>query len=369
MVLACGRLGMTAFETSFSESNPTTVADPPLEGAEPTDLGIIPGLIWAFRIAEDGTAEALSVDQPIPLAHQGWLWLHLNLANVPATNWLAVSDLPAPAVSLMLSHDDHQQLHAAGGFVYGILADLVRDIDSTSDQVDFLRFVMTERMLVTGRRRSLSAVETVKSSLLAGESRLTHCGSLLDLIIEHVADGVETMADDMTEKLDEIEEQLAVKSIGAARRNLAAVRRTSVRLHRHLSGLQAVLKRLERQGAGSAAVGSAATKVQLRTSWLAQRLEALDHGILEVRERGHRLQEEVSATIAEETNEHLHFLSILTTLLLPATFVAGVFGMNNKDLPFIDQEGGFWWSMGLIIASSLGVYLLLRLTGLFKSRE
>jgi zinc transporter len=352
---------MTPDTSQPVESTPSTGTEP-LPPA--TDLGVIPGLIWAFRIVDDGSAAPLPIDQPIPQPHQGWLWLHFDLASVPATNWLAAADLPAQAVALMLSHDSHQQLHAAGAVLYGILVDLVRDIHGTSDDVDFLRFIMTEQMLVTGRRRSLSAVETAKDTLLAGDSRPKHCASLLEMIIEHVADGVETVADDLAAKLDEIEEQLAVKSIGPARRNLANVRRTSVRLHRHLSGLQAVLNRLERQDAATVNI-----KLQFRVNRLAQRLDALDRVILEIRERGYRLQDEVSATIAEETNQHLHLLSILTTLLLPATFVAGIFGMNTKWLPFIDEDGGFWWVMALVFGSSILAYLVLRVIGVFKPRE
>ncbi|MFO1162570.1 MAG: CorA family divalent cation transporter [Reyranellaceae bacterium] len=348
-------------DTPQPVASPTPGAAPP---APASDLGVVPGLIWAFRIVDDGSAAPLPTDQPIPRPHQGWLWLHFDLASVPATSWLAAADLPPQAVALMLSFDSHQQLHAAGTVLYGILVDLVRDLHGAGDDVDFLRFIMTEQMLVTGRRRSLAAVETTKDTLLAGDSRPRHCASLLELIIEHVADGVETVADDLAGKLDEIEEQLAVKSIGPARRNLANVRRTSVRLHRHLSGLQAVLNRLERQDAATVNI-----KLQFRVNRLAQRLEALDRVILEIRERGYRLQDEVSATIAEETNRHLHLLSILTTLLLPATFVAGIFGMNTKWLPFINEDGGFWWVMGMVGGSSIVTYLVLRVIGVFKPRE
>jgi zinc transporter len=41
-------------------------------------FGVVPGIIWAFRIHEDGTAEALPVDKPIENRHDGWLWLHLK---------------------------------------------------------------------------------------------------------------------------------------------------------------------------------------------------------------------------------------------------------------------------------------------------
>jgi zinc transporter len=100
---------------------------------EPKEFDVIPGLVWAFRIHADGSAEALAVDQPIEQRHDGWLWLHLNLADQRAAAALHAFALPPPALALLLSHDTHQQLHAADGCTYGVLADLVQRIDEGGD--------------------------------------------------------------------------------------------------------------------------------------------------------------------------------------------------------------------------------------------
>jgi zinc transporter len=328
------------------------------------ELGVIPGLILAFRLADDGTASPLAVDQPIHVAPGGWLWLHLDLANVPATRWLEASGLPEPAVAAMLSRDKHQQLHAAGSYVYGVMADLVRDVHRASDEVDYLRFVMTERLLLTGRRHSLSSIEATRAAIECGAARPGHCAALFELIVEHVADGVDGIADELANKLDEVEDQVAADSITAARRNLTVVRRTSVRLHRHLSGLRTVLNRLERQGQHTLE-----PRLQVQASRLAQRLDELDHVILEIRERGYRLQDEISASITEETNHHLRILSILTAVLLPPTLVAGVFGMNIRGLPLTSGDTGFLWVMGLMLGSGLAAYWVIRAIGVLKPHE
>src|SRR5262249_52414093 len=143
--------------------------------------------------------------------------------------WLEEAGLPPPAMAMMLSHDQHQQLHVAGSYVYGALADLLQEIHGISDEVGYLRFIMTDRFLVTGRHHSLCAVEATKATIEAGSIRLPHCASLLELIIEHLADTIDSIADELETKLDEIEDQLAGRTIGAARRNLAGVRRSSVR--------------------------------------------------------------------------------------------------------------------------------------------
>src|SRR5262245_45741987 len=41
------------------------------------------GLVFAYRFREDGSSEQLDVEKP-PAADGGWLWLHLNLADIRA---------------------------------------------------------------------------------------------------------------------------------------------------------------------------------------------------------------------------------------------------------------------------------------------
>ena len=74
--------------------------------------------------------------------------------------------------------------------------------------------------------------------------------------------------------------------------------------------------------------------MQLRAGRLAQRLDGLDHTIVEMRERSRLLQEELHLKIEEQGNNNIRALSILTALLMPPTLVTGVFGMNIKGLPF-----------------------------------
>ena len=350
-----------SFQAAPDPSSPA--GEPP--AAKPRPFGVIPGLIWGFRMLDDGTAVALPVDQPVdqPVGHdhRGWLWLHLDLADARAARWLAKVDLPEAAVASMLSRDEHQQLHTAGSVVYGVLADLLRDINNVGDDLATLHFVMTDRLMLTGRRHSLAAVQATRDAIEAGAARLPHCAALFELIVEHLADGIDDVDDDLADKLDEIEDHLARRSIGPARRSLSDVRRTSVRLHRHLWGLRAVLSRVERRG-----MEDLDPRLQLRAGRLVQRLDELDHCIVETRERGRRLQEEVSTTIAEDTNRHLHVLSVLTALLLPPALVAGVFGMNTKNLPLTDEDGGSAWALILVFGSSLAAYLVLRLTGVLK---
>jgi len=267
--------------------------------------------------------------------------------------------LPAPARTLLLSADNYSQLHATDSCVFGVFADLVRGLGGAGNEIGFLRFAMTEGLLISGRRHPLNAIESVRQAIESGR-RLPHVAGLLEMIVEHVALGIERTADGLSDELDEVEEALALNQLTDHRARLGRVRRTSVRIHRQLLGMRTLFHRFEREGI------ELKTPLQLAASKLAQRLDGLDHDIVEMRDRAYLLQEEISAKLAEETNRQLNLLTIVTTLLLPPTLVTGVFGMNTKGLPLTDVESGFLWAMALIIASSGAVYLLIKRMGILR---
>jgi zinc transporter len=348
-------------ETQLAAVRPDPAVTVDLSSADVKGLGVVPGLVWAFRIHDDGSARSLPIDEPIGGRRDGWLWLHLNLADARATEWLRTADLPAPALAMMLSRDRHQQLHATESCIYGIFADFVKQIEGSSDDVAHLRFVMTERLLISSRHHALCSVEAAREVIEQGRHRLPHVASLLELIVEHLGDGMDRLADKLAAELDEIENRITAGSCQAERPNLSRVRHTSAGLHRQLAGLRTLFHRLERDG-----TDELKPPLRLAASKLAQRLDGLDHDIVEMRHRAHLLQEEIAAATAEATNRNLHALAILTALFLPPTLVTGIFGMNTKGLPFSDIEQAFLWAAAIMIASAAAVYLLMRRLGVFR---
>ncbi|MFN7507874.1 MAG: CorA family divalent cation transporter, partial [Limnobacter sp.] len=59
-----------------------------------------------------------------------------------------------------------------------------------------------------------------------------------------------------------------------------------------------------------------------------------------------------SAT-AHKTNEIVTILTMLTALFMPLTLISGIFGMNFKETPLLENPNGFWISLGLMGLSSV----------------
>ena len=331
-----------------------------LAAKAPAGPAKILGLVWAFRIHPDGEPESLPIDSAIDIFHGGLLWLHFNLTDARALQWLAQVELHAPeqARGLLLSKETYQQLHTSDDSIYGVISDLLRDIDEVTDETGYLRFVMTERMLVSGRHHALCAVDATRRSLEGGR-RIDSVAALLETIVDNVADTMDNVADRIALALDEIEEQVLSGNSRDMLQRLGRLRRTCVRLHRQLSGLRVVFHRLEQKG-----VEDLKPVLQLRAGKLAQRLDGQDQQIVEMRERSRLLQDELHLQIEQQGNESLRVLSVLTALLLPPTLVTGLFGMNVKGLPFTTDDTGFLWAALMIVSSSVSAYLVMKRLGL-----
>ena len=167
---------------------------------------------------------------------------------------------------------------------------------------------------------------------------------------------MDRVADKIGAEIDGIEERILAGEIKSEMRSaLGRSRRTSVRLHRQLAGLRTLFHRLEQKNSDHLSPA-----LRLQAGKLAQRLDGLDHDIVELRERSRLLEEEIRFKMEEESNRHLHTLSIVTTLLLPPTLVTGIFGMNTKGLPLTDVETGFLWAAALMIGAAGLAYLIMR---------
>ncbi len=311
-----------------------------------------------YRIAADGSAVALAADF-VPDAgddgEAGWHWLHFNLADARAVAWLAaMPSLSGAAQAFLCARHEHQQLQAAPGYVLGAIADLERGIEQSLDRVGFLHFALGERLVVSGRRLPLQSVSRLRAAIDDGR-RIAGPAALVDALVEGIADGVEELVADLVAEIDRIEDMVLGEDTADERRALGTLRRTGVRVHRRLASLLGLLQRFERSGQDGGR-----QSLRLSLSALVQRLHALDHEVVAVQDRARLLQEEIAAKLAEESNRHLHTLSIITALFLPPTLIFGLFGMNTHDLPLAETPLGTFWAVAIGLAAAIAVYWWLR---------
>jgi magnesium transporter len=68
-------------------------------------------------------------------------------------------------------------------------------------------------------------------------------------------------------------------------------------------------------------------------------------------------------------NEIMKTLTLIATVMLPITFIAGVYGMNFKHMPELDWDYGYYYALGLMAVVTIGCFAWFWRKGWIGSRE
>jgi magnesium transporter len=60
-------------------------------------------------------------------------------------------------------------------------------------------------------------------------------------------------------------------------------------------------------------------------------------------------------------NEVMKTLTLISTVMLPLTFIAGVYGMNFDHMPELKWEYGYPFALGLMLFVALGAVIWFRM--------
>lgn len=61
------------------------------------------------------------------------------------------------------------------------------------------------------------------------------------------------------------------------------------------------------------------------------------------------------SAIANQTNENMRILAIITAIFAPLTLLTGIYGMNFEYIPGLKSPDGFWLMLGIMLMTTLGL--------------
>ncbi len=64
------------------------------------------------------------------------------------------------------------------------------------------------------------------------------------------------------------------------------------------------------------------------------------------------------STSSHQINEKMKVLTMLSAVFIPLTFIVGVYGMNFKYMPELDNPSGYYITWGLMLGLAVGLLAL-----------
>ncbi|HKR89945.1 MAG TPA: CorA family divalent cation transporter [Phenylobacterium sp.] len=312
------------------------------------------GVICSFRFSGGRGAAVRDPDlKPVRPTEDDWAWTHLRLGDVRSVAMIRhMPDLPSEALELFLSGEDRVQIVEDGGWVYGVLPDLERDLSGNPQDAGRLVFAFDAGRLITARLHPLLAIDDLRRAVQRGEPFPTP-GAAIVACLGFYVDQAELLLENIGRRLAAVEDFVLAEPPNPRDTELGALRRDIARRRRELQGLRSALAR--------AHIGRQGRRVASLSDDLADLIASVedvdrDAGVLQ--ERGRLLHEEIDTQINNATNRSMRALTIISTLLIPPTLVTGAFGMNVPGIPFEHSPSGFLIA-GALCAAVVGAALLI----------
>lgn len=319
--------------------------------------GVGPELIWGMDFGARALAPVSDCDSPLVGAFR---WLHLNLAGHGTRQWLEnAPDLPPEIRDMFLSPETHQRAVVEGDSVGCVLHDFERDFDlHDTEQTGALRIAITPRLVVTARHHPLRCADIARSKLERG-TVLASPDQAFDLLIGALAENLSAISRGLNAQVMHLEEAFLDGREPPTPRDLVHIRRRLAQIHRVLSGVRGVLQRLETDEELPDAL------VQPVEKWV-QRIQAMALDATGALNQLRQLREEIDMQGAQRTNQNLYILSIVTALMLPATLVTGIFGMNTGGMPLASAGHGTLVASAAAMSAAGVTYFVLRWMGFMR---
>ena len=213
---------------------------------------------------------------------------------------------------------------------------------TSSEQISM---VLGHNFLLTFQERSTGAFEPVRERLRANHAytRAQGVDYLAYALLDSVVDSYFKVLEDVSNDSEDLEDRLLAKPSNTELHNIHQLKHVSIELRRAVWPLREVINSLTRN-----------EKAFFQPSTVPYLRDVYDHTVsfiesLEsIRDSLSGMMDIYMASVSQRVNLELRALTVVAMLFMPATLIAGIFGMNFDTMPWLKAANGFWWALGLM---------------------
>ncbi len=213
-----------------------------------------------------------------------------------------------------------------------------------------ISFIISGNLIISFQEKTGDVFDFVRKRLASSSGQIRKRNAdylgyaLLDAIIDHYFVTLEYFG----EQIESIEESLLEKPDEHLLAEIHNIRRKALHIRRAIYPLREVVSRFEKLDS---------TFIEDETKLFVRDL--YDHTIqvietVEVfRESASSLLDLYMNSVSNRMNNVMKVLTIVSTIFIPLTFIAGVYGMNFQHMPELGFKNGYWYTLGFMVLVSI----------------
>jgi magnesium transporter len=222
-----------------------------------------------------------------------------------------------------------------------------------SEQVSF---ILGKSFLITFQEIPGDVFDPVRHRVEQGHGRSRNSGAdyLLYSLLDAIVDNYFVLLQSIADRIETVEQSIVWQPERGDLDKIHKLRRELVYMRRNVWPLRDVVASLDRSDSPLIA---RETSVYLRDlhDHVVQVIDAIEN----FRDVLMSLQDLYMSGISNRTNEIIRVLTIISTIFVPLTFLAGVYGMNFHYFPELSWKWGYlgFWVVSVVIAIGLIIFL------------
>ncbi|MFX1513406.1 MAG: magnesium/cobalt transporter CorA [Promethearchaeota archaeon] len=240
-------------------------------------------------------------------------------------------------------------------YLFVVLKMLFLDEENMAILPDQVSIILGKDFVLTFQEKKGDVFDPVRKRMRNEKSRIRRKGSdfltysLIDIIVDHYY----VLLESLGEKLEEIEAELITNPSPTTLHTIYQLKRELITLRRSIWPLREVINSLSRTASPLITQG---TQLYIR--------DVYDHTIQVIdttetyRDVTSGMLDLYLSSVSNRMNEIMKVLTIIATIFIPLTFLAGVYGMNFEYMPELEWQFGYYgiWILMIGIAIILFIY-------------
>ena len=231
-------------------------------------------------------------------------------------------------------------------YIFVVVKMIYYDDKDNEIRTEQLSVILGSNFVISFQEKEGDVFDPVRERIRNGKGRIRKMKpdylayALVDTIVDHYFVVLEKLG----ENIEDMEEELVTNPTPETLQTIHTLKRELIFLRKSVWPLREVINVLER---GESSLINESTGIYLR--------DVYDHTI-QVIDTIETFRDMVSgmldiylSSISNKMNEVMKVLTIIATIFIPLTFVAGIYGMNFKYIPELEWHWGYFAVLSLMV--------------------
>jgi magnesium transporter len=256
----------------------------------------------------------------------------------------------------ILNTDQRPKIEDLTDYIYIVLRNFHNQESDTlfSEQVSI---ILGKNFVLSFQEKESILFDTVEERLRRNKGKIRKAGGdyLVHALIDNIVDNYFILLEDMEDRIEKLEDDLVKQTSPAKLQSIHVLKRELIFLRKSLWPLRETISSLQRSDSLLIEEPNA-----IYFKDIFDHIIAIIDNVDTFRDMLSGMLDIYLSSISIKLNEVMKVLTIIATIFMPLTFLAGIYGMNFEYMPELAWPWGYFAIWGVMLTIALGMLIMFR---------